>query len=137
MISQGTIYHYNKTENVDIDAKLEEVVLNNNFDILIKTGDNKMAVTYKLSGIYKITPEASIFLANQMWLGKEQYGVTPGTVVIEPTRMLFKKLGMTLGILDYRVTHLFASDGVLYYMGTVEPPLCKQAQIWAIELNNA
>ncbi|MBO7230754.1 MAG: hypothetical protein J6V20_05015 [Bacteroidaceae bacterium] len=96
-----------------------------------------MAVTYKLNGIYKITPEASIFLANQMWLGKEQYGVTPGTVVIEPTRMLFKKLGMTLGILDYRVTHLFASDGVLYYMGTVEPPLCKQAQIWAIELNHA
>jgi hypothetical protein len=51
--------------------------------------------------------------------------------------MIFKKLGMTLGILDYRVTHLFASDGVLYYKGAVEPPLCKQAQIWAIELNNA
>lgn len=49
-----------------------------------------MAVTYKLNGVYKITPEASIFLANQMWLGKEQYGVTPGTIVIEPTRMLFK-----------------------------------------------
>lgn len=96
-----------------------------------------MAVTYKLNGIYRITPEASIFLANQMWLGKEQYGVTPGTIIVEPTRMIFKKLGMTLGILDYRVTNLFASDGVLYYMGTVEPPLCKQAQIWAIELNNA
>ena len=96
-----------------------------------------MAVTYKLNGIYRITPEASIFLANQMWLGKEQYGVTPGTIVIEPNRMIFKKMGMTLGILDYRVTHLFASDGVLYYMGAIEPPLCKQAQIWAIELNNA
>lgn len=96
-----------------------------------------MAVTYKLNGIYRITPEASIFLANQMWLGKEQYGVTPGTIVIEPNRMIFKKLGMTLGILDYRVTPLLASDGVLYYMGAVEPPLCKQAQIWAIELNNA
>lgn len=96
-----------------------------------------MAVTYKLNGIYRITPEASIFLANQMWLGKEQYGVIPGTIIVEPTRMIFKKLGMTLGILDYRVTNLFASDGVLYYMGTVEPPLCQQAQIWAIELNNA
>lgn len=96
-----------------------------------------MAVTYKFNGIYKISPEASIFLANQMWLGKEQYGVTPGTIIIEPTRMIFKKMGMTLGILDYRVTHLFASDGVLYYMGVVEPPLCKQAQIWAIELNNS
>lgn len=96
-----------------------------------------MAVTYKLNGIFKISPEASIFLANQMWLGKEQYGVTPGTVVIEPHRMLFKKMGMTLGILDYRVTELFVSRGVLYYMGIPEPPLCHQAQIWAIELNNA
>jgi hypothetical protein len=96
-----------------------------------------MAVTYKLNGIYKISPEASIFLANQMWLGKEQYGVTPGTVVIEPHRMLFKKMGMTLGILDYRVTELFVSGGVLYYMGIPEPPLCHQAQICAIELNNA
>ena len=96
-----------------------------------------MAVTYKLNGIFKISPEASIFLANQMWLGKEQYGVTPGTVVIEPHRMLFKKMGMTLGILDYRVTELFVSGGVLYYMGIHEPPLCHQAQIWAIELNNA
>ena len=96
-----------------------------------------MAVTYKLNGIFKISPEASIFLANQMWLGKEQYGVTPGTVVIEPHRMLFKKIGMTLGILDYRVTELFVSGGVLYYMGIPEPPLCHQAQIWAIELNNA
>ncbi len=96
-----------------------------------------MVVTYKLNGIYKITPEASIFLANQMWLGKEQYGVTPGTVVIEPHRMIFKKFGMPLGILDYRVTPLFASEGILYYMGSVESPLCKQAQIWAIELNNA
>ena len=96
-----------------------------------------MAVTYKLNGIYKITPEASIFFANQMWLGKEQYGVTPGTIVIEPHRMLFKKLGMTLGILDYRVTQLVASEGVLYYMGPPEPPLCSQANIWAIELYNA
>ncbi len=71
-----------------------------------------------------------------MWLGKEQYGVTPGTVVIEPTRMLFKKLGITLGFLDYRVTKLLASNGVLYYMGATEPPLCKQAQILTIELNN-
>jgi hypothetical protein len=96
-----------------------------------------MAVTYKLNGIYKISPEASIFLANQMWLGKEQYGVTPGTIVIEPTRMLFKKMGMTLGILHYSNTGLFVSDRVLYYIGIDEPPLCKQAQIWAIELNNA
>lgn len=96
-----------------------------------------MAVTYKLNGIYKITPEASIFLANQMWLGKDMYGVTPGTIVVEPHRMLFKKMGMTLGVLDYRKTPLFASDGVLYYMGTPETPLCHQAQIWAIELNNA
>ena len=96
-----------------------------------------MAVTYKLNGIYKITPEARIFLANQMWLGKEQYGVTPGTIVIEPTRMLFKKMGMTLGILDFRVTDLCARNGVLYYIGMAEPPLCNQARIWAIELNNA
>ena len=96
-----------------------------------------MAVTYKLNGIYKVTPEASIFLANQMWLGKEQYGVTPGTIVIEPTRMLFKKMGMTLGILDYRVTDLHAQNGVLHYLGMPEPPLCRQAQIWAFELNNA
>ena len=96
-----------------------------------------MSVTYKLNGIYKITPEASIFLANQMWLGKEQYGVTPGTVVIEPNRMLFKKLGMTLGILRFEVTDLFFSNGVLYYMGMAEPPLCNQACIWAFEISNA
>jgi len=46
-------------------------------------------------------------------------------------------LGMTLGILDFRVTPLFASSGILHYMGTPEPPYCSQAQIWAIELNNA
>ena len=32
--------YYNKTIELDIDAKLEEAVLNNNFDILIKTSDN-------------------------------------------------------------------------------------------------
>ena len=96
-----------------------------------------MAVTYKLNGIYRITPEASIFLANQMWLAKEQYGVVPGTIIVEPHRMMFKKWGMTLGILNFRITQLFASEGVLYYMGDVEPPLCKQAQIWAIELHHA
>lgn len=96
-----------------------------------------MSVTYKLNGIYKITPEASIFLANQMWLGKEQYGVSPGTIIVEPNRMLFKKIGMTLGVLDFRMTDLFVRNGVLYYMGMSEPPLCHQARIWAIELNNA
>lgn len=97
-----------------------------------------MAITYKLGGgIYKISPEASIFLANQMWLGKQQYGVTPGTIIIDANHMEFKKLGMTLGILDFRVTPLFTSSGILHYMGTPEPPYCSQAQIWAIELNNA
>ena len=32
--------YYNNTIDIDIDAKLEEAVLNNNFDILIKTSDN-------------------------------------------------------------------------------------------------
>lgn len=97
-----------------------------------------MAVTYKLgAGVYKISPEASIFLANQMWLGKQQYGVSPGTVIIDANHMEFKKFGMTLGIINFSNTHLFASNGVLYYMGNPEPPLCNQAKIWAIELNNA
>ena len=51
--------------------------------------------------------------------------------------MLFKKMGMTLGILDYRVTDLHAQNGVLYYWGMPEPPLCNQARIWAFELSNA
>lgn len=97
-----------------------------------------MAITYKLGGgIYKISPEASIFLANQMWLGKQQYGVTPGTIIIDANHMEFKKLGMTLGFLDFTVTPLFPSNGVLHYMGTPEPPMCNQARIWALELNNA
>lgn len=97
-----------------------------------------MAVTYKLGkGIYKISPEASIFLANQMWLGKEQFGVTPGIVIIDENHMEFKKLGMTLGVIDFRSTPLFASGGVLHYMGIPEQLLCTQAKIWAVELNNA
>ena len=52
-----------------------------------------MAITYKLGGgIYKISPEASIFLANQMWLGKQQYGVTPGTIIIDANHMEFKNV---------------------------------------------
>lgn len=96
-----------------------------------------MAVTYKLNGIFRITPEACIFLANQMWLSKEEFGVVPGTVIIEPHRMVLKKFGMALAVLDYRAAGLFASDGVLYYIGESETPLCHQAHIWAIELNNA
>lgn len=97
-----------------------------------------MAVTYKLgAGIYRISPEASIFLANQMWYGKEQFGVTPGTIVIDANHMEFKKFGMTLGVIDFRSTPLFASGGELLYMGNPEPPCCSQAQIWAIELNKA
>jgi len=34
--------YYNKTNDVDIGAELEEVIINNNFDILIKTTDNIM-----------------------------------------------------------------------------------------------
>lgn len=97
-----------------------------------------MAVTYKLgTGVFKISPDASIFLANQMWLAKEQYGVMPGTIVIDANHMEYKKLGMTLGIIDFESTPLFASNGVLHYMGVPEPPYCNQARIWALELNNA
>ncbi len=97
-----------------------------------------MAVTYKLgTGIYKISPEASIYLANQMWLGKEQFGVTPGSIIVDSNHMIFKKFGMTLGILNFDSTPLFVSDGVLYHLGIPEPPLCKQAQIWALELSHA
>ena len=97
-----------------------------------------MAVTYKLGGgIYKITPEASVFLANQMWLAREQFGVMPGTIIIDAHHMEYKKLGMTLAILDFKVTELFVSNGILYYMGMPEPPYCNQARIWAMELNNA
>lgn len=97
-----------------------------------------MAVTYKLGGgLYKISPEASIFLANQMWLAKEQYGVNPGTIVIDSNHMEYKKLGMTLGILNFAATPLFPSGGILHYMGTPETPLCHQARVWALELNNA
>ena len=97
-----------------------------------------MSVTYKLGpGVYKISPEASVFLANQMWLGKEQYGVSPGTIVVNANSMVFKKFGMTLGYIDFVKTPLFLSDGILYHMGVPEPPLCSQAKIWAIELNNS
>ncbi len=97
-----------------------------------------MAVTYKLgTGVFKISREASIFLANQMWLAKEQYGFMPGTIVIDSRHMEYKKLGVTLAILDFSVTPLFTLDGVLYHMGTPEPPYCNQARIWALELNNA
>ena len=32
--------YYKNTNDIDIDAKLEEVIINNNFDVLIKTSDN-------------------------------------------------------------------------------------------------
>lgn len=57
-----------------------------------------MAVTFKLgAGVLRVSPEASIFLANQMWLGKQDFGVTPGTIVIEADRMIFKKNGNAVG----------------------------------------
>lgn len=97
-----------------------------------------MSVTYKLKGgVYKISPEASLFLANQMWLAKEQYGVSPGTIEIDSSKMVYKRMGMTLGILHFQMTNLFVSNGVLHYIGNIEAPLCNQAQIWAFELSNA
>lgn len=97
-----------------------------------------MAVTYKLmGGVYKISAEASLFLANQMWLGKQQYGTSPGTIVIDSNHLEYKKFGMTLGVIDFRPTPLFVSNGILHYMGNPEPPYCSQAHIWAIELSNA
>lgn len=97
-----------------------------------------MAVTYKLGkGVFKISPTASIFLANQMWLCKQQFGVMPGTIFIDANHMEYRKLGMALAILDFGITNLFVSEGVLHYMGTPEPPYCNQAHIWALELNNA
>lgn len=97
-----------------------------------------MAVTFKLgAGVLRVSPEASIFLANQMWLGKQDFGVTPGTIVIETDRMIFKKMGMPLGALDFQITPLFVSNGILHYFGEPQTPLCNQAQIWAFELCNA
>lgn len=97
-----------------------------------------MAITYKLTGgVYKVSAQASLFLANQIWLAKQQYGVSPGTIIIDPNHLEYKKLGMTLGIIDFRPTPLFVSGGVLHYMGNPEPPYNSQVQIWAIELNNA
>lgn len=97
-----------------------------------------MATTYKLgTGLYKITPEASIYLANQMFYFKSQYGLTPGTVIIDTNRFVIKKLGATMATLDLAITPLVASNGILYYMGNPEPPVCNQARIWAIEMSNA
>ena len=98
-----------------------------------------MAVSYKKGpGVYKISPSASVFLANQMWYASCQYGVSPGTIKIFQDRMEYCRLGMTFGILHFYNTPLFmTSEGVLHYFGDPESPSCSQVQVWAIELMNA
>lgn len=98
-----------------------------------------MAVSYKKGpGVFKISPTASVFLANQMWYARCQYGLSPGTVKIYADRMEYCKLGMTFGVLNYYNTPLFLTDeGVLHHLGDPEPPVCSQAQVWAVELMNA
>ena len=100
--------YYNRTIEFDIDAKLEEAVLNNNFDILIKTSDNMIIYASDTRDFLSTLGEIDSIEKSTI-LNKKSIIYSDGNVQIK--RLLDRKNGMNFVLLSSKL-----DNGYLMYI---------------------